>query len=279
MADDGVPGDDLAQLLRVERRGEREFAAELESFFGQAQSFDLLGRAALAASATCEGLPLAELRAAFLRPAPLGVALSFSVEALLDGPERACRRVRVAGETALAEVTASFARELAGPEFAPPLPEGLPKPEDLPSTLETARAEGWEPYAAGPIEFRRASGAWPGPPEGDSAPHLEWIRPRAALPAEPRLHAAALVLASHFYAHHSFERRLGAAFAPERCASFDHAVWIHRPARWDDWWLLESSCEVAHGGRALGQRRLFARDGRLLATALHSANTPPRSAG
>ena len=276
MAADGVPGGDLAQLLRIERRGEREFAAELESYFGQAQSFDLLGRAALAASATVDGLGLCELRASFLRPAPLGVALRLIVEPLADGPERAFRRVRVEAAAALAEVTASFAAELAGPEFAPPLPEGLPKPDDLPSTLETARAEGWERYAAGPIEFRRASGAWPGPPEGDSAPHLEWIRPRAPLPPEPRLHAAALVLASHFYAHHSFERRIGAAFAPERCASFDHAVWIHRPARWDDWWLLESGCEVARGGRALGQRRLFARDGQLLATALHSASAPTR---
>lgn len=272
MASDGVPGDDLARLLRIERRGEREFEAELESFFGQAQGFDLLGRAALAASATCEGLELCELRASFLRPAPLGVALRLQVEPLADGPERAVRRVRVESEAPIAEVTASFASELAGPEFAPPLPEGLPKPDDLPSTLETARAEGWERYAAGPIEFRRASGAWPGPPEGDAEPHLEWIRPRAPLPPEPRLHAAALVLASHFYAHHSFERRLGAAFAPERCASSDHAVWIHRPARWDDWWLLESRCDVARGGRALGQRRLFTRDGRLLATALHSAS-------
>ena len=122
MAADGVPGGDLAQLLRIERRGEREFAAELESYFGQAQSFDLLGRAALAASATCDGLGLCELRASFLRPAPLGVALRLIVEPLADGPERAFRRVRVEAGAALAEVTASFAAELAGPEFAPPLP-------------------------------------------------------------------------------------------------------------------------------------------------------------
>ena len=276
MAGDGVPGNDLAQLLRIERRGEREFAAELESYFGSAQPFDLLGRAALAAAETCGGLELTELRASFLRPPPAGVPLRFAVEPLFDAPERAFRRVRVGGDAALADVAVSFAAHLPGPEFAPPLPEGLPKADDLPSTFETARAEGWEPYAAGPIEFRRASGAWPGPPEGDAAPHLEWIRPRLPLPPEPRLHAAALVLASHFYAHHSFERRLGAAFAPERCASFDHAVWIHRPARWDDWWLLESRCEVARGGRALGQRRIFARDGHLLATALHSANAPLR---
>jgi acyl-CoA thioesterase-2 len=272
MPADGVPGNDLAQLLRVERLGEREFAAELESYFGSAQSFDLLGRAALAASATCEGLELCDLHASFLRPPQAGVSVRLAVEPLFDAPERAFRRVRVGGDAGLAEVTVSFAAQLPGPDFAPPLPDVLPKPDDLPSTLETARAEGWEAYAAGPIEFRRASGAWPGPPEGDAAPHLEWIRPRTPLLPEPRLHAAALVLASHFYAHHSFERRIGAAFAPERCASFDHAVWIHRPARWDDWWLLESSCEVARGGRALGHRRLFARDGRLLATALHSAS-------
>jgi len=276
MAENGAPGGDLARVLRIERRGPREFAAELEPWFGEPARFDLLARAALAACATCDGLELSELRASFLRPPPAGVALRLAVEALADAPERAFRRVRIGGDEAVAEVVASFAADGPGPELAPPLPAGLPKPEELPSTLELARAEGWETYAAGPIEFRRASGAWPGPPEGVAEPHREWILPRVALPAEPRLHEAALVLASAFYAHHSFERRLGAAFAPERCASFDHAVWIHRPARWDDWWLLESSCEVARGGRALGQRRIFARDGRLLASAAHSANTPMR---
>ena len=273
MAAPGAPGGDLARMLRIERRGAREFAAELEPYFGEAQRFDLLGRAALAACATCDGLALSEVRASFLRPPPAGVALRFAVEALADAPERAVRRVRIGGDEAVAEVVAGFAADGPGPEFAPPLPDCLPKPDELPTTLETARAEGWEPYAAGPIEFRRASGTWPGPPEGDAVPHREWIQPRVGLPAEPGLHAAALVLASAFYAHHSFERRLGAAFAPERCASFDHAVWIHRPARWDDWWLLESSCEVARAGRALGQRRVFARDGRLLASAVHCAST------
>ena len=276
MAAPGVPGGDLARMLRIERRGPREFAAVLEPYFGEAQRFDLLGRAALAACATCDGLELSELRASFLRPPPADVAVRLAVEPLADTPDRAFRHVRVGGDEAIADVVASFAADGRGPEFAPTLTDGLPKPEELPSTLETARAEGWEEYAAGPIEFRRAGGAWPGPPEGDAAPHREWIRPRIALPADPSLHAAALVFASAFYAHHSFERRLGAAFAPERCASFDHALWIHRPARWDDWWLLESGCEVARGGRALGQRRIFARDGRLLATAAHSANTPRR---
>lgn len=276
MAADGVPGNDLAALLRVDALGPLEFSAELENWFGGAQHCDLVARAALAASATCEALPLRELRASFLRAPPAGVALRLAVERLMDAPERAHRRVRVGGGEAIADVAVGFALDEPGPEFAPPLPDGLPKPEDLPTTHEQARAEGWEPYAAGPLEFRRASGAWPGPPEGDAAPHREWIRPRVPLPDAPRIHAAALVLASQFYAHHSFERRLGAAFAPERCQSFDHAVWIHRSARWDDWWLLESSCEVARGGRALGQRRIFTRDGRLLATAVHGANTPLR---
>jgi acyl-CoA thioesterase-2 len=186
MAADGVPGSDLARLLRIERRSEREFAAGLESYFGSTQRFDLLGRAALAAAETCAGLELSELRASFLRPPPAEVPLRFTVEPLFDGLERAFRRVRVDGDAALADVAVSFAAHLPGPELAPALPEGLPKPDDLPSTLETARAEGWERYAAGPIEFRRASGAWPGPPEGEDAPHLEWIRPRAPLPPEPR---------------------------------------------------------------------------------------------
>ena len=276
MAQTNVPGGDLACMLRIERSGGSEFTATLENYFGGAQQYDLLARAALAASETSGELPLVHLQATYLRPAPCSVPLRLTVESVDDGPGRALRRVRVAGEALFAEVTAGFASAGTGPDYEPRIPDGLPKPEDLPSTLEVAKREGWAEYAAGPIEFRRVNATWPPPPEERLAPHREWLRPRVPLPPDPRLHAAALAFASQFYSQWEFEWRTGPGFAHDRFAILDHSVWLHGPARWDDWLLVDASCDVSRGGRALGHRRLFARDGRLLASVTHAGRVEVR---
>lgn len=277
MAGRDSPGNDLGRMLRIERRSESEFTATLENYFGAAQQYDLLARAVLAASETAGKLPLVHLQAAYLRPTPFGVDLRLSVEPVDDGPNHALRRVRVAGDALFAEVTASFAASGTGPDWGPGLPDGLPAPEDLPSTLEVARREGWADYAAGPLEFRRVNPVWPPPPEERLSPHREWLRPRVPLPPDPRVHAAALAFASQFYSQWEFEWRAGPGFAHDRFTIFDHSVWIHEPARWDDWWLLDAVCEVSRGGRALGQRRIFARDGRLLASVAHAGRVATRA--
>ena len=43
------------------------------------------------------------------------------------------------------------------------------------------------------------------------------------------------------------------------------------PLRWDDWWLLETISQAAHAGRALSRRRIFTRDGRLVASSVEAA--------
>ncbi|MFI5314579.1 MAG: acyl-CoA thioesterase [Myxococcota bacterium] len=270
MAASEAPSFDLGRTLRVERVSAGEFTASLENAFGRAQLNDLLARAALAACETAGELPLVQLSATYLRPPPCSVALRLAVESLDDGAGQALRRVRVSGDALFAEVTASFARAGTGPDFGPPLPDGLPKPEDLPSTLEVARAECWEEYAAGPIGFRRVNRVWPPPPEERLSPHREWLRPRAPLPPDPRVHTAALAFASQFYSQWAFEWRTGPGFAHERFEILDHSLWVHGPVRWDDWWLLDAICDVSRGGRALAHRRIFARDGRLLASITHA---------
>lgn len=276
MAEANVPRGDLARMLRIERRAEGEFTAALENYFGAAQQYDLLARAALAASETSGKLALVHLQASYLRPPPCAVPLRLSVESVDDGPSHALRRVRVSGDALFAEVTAGFAPSGTGPDFAPRMPDGLPEPEDLPSTLEVAKREGWEEYAAGPIEFRRVNPVWPPPPEERLSPHREWLRPRIPLPPDARVHAAALAFASQFYSQWAFEWRTGPGFAQDRFAILDHSVWLHEPARWDDWLLLDAICDVSRGGRALGHRRLFARDGRLLATVTHAGRVAIR---
>ena len=274
------PTEVLAELLRVERVGDLEFGAVLESFWGASLRGDLLARAALAASATASGRELRSLHASFLRPAPPSVPLRLRVAVIDDGPEHALREVGVSGDAPLCRVVLRFGSAGAasgGPSYQDVAPDSaLAAPDTLPSTRETAEVEGWGDYAAGPLEFRRIGPLWPRESKGESRVHRAWLRPRAPLPDDPRVHVAALVFASEFYGHWGFERRVGPRFAPERLVALDHALWIHRAPRWDDWWLLEATSDVSVGGRALGRRAIYARKGELLASAAHEARIEER---
>jgi acyl-CoA thioesterase-2 len=267
------PSESLAGILRLERVREGEFTARFEDFWGASVGGDVLARAALAAASTCEGLQLHSLQASFLRPVPPGLRLGLRVEALAEGRDEAHRQVRIQNDDLLCQVVASFAAPGEGLGYQDVTPRAdLPAPEDLPSTLEQARAEGWAEYARGPIEFRRAHPrVWPDPTGERSGGHVEWMRPRAPLPGDPQLEMAALVFLAGFYSHWPFERRIGDAFAQDRFRPLDHALWVHRPLRWDDWWLMETISQVAHAGRALSRRRIFTRDGELVASTVESA--------
>ncbi len=273
MTDSASPGEALAEILRVEPLRNGEFTARFEDFWGNTVGGDVLARAALAAAATCEGLELHSLHASFLRPVPPGTRLALRVETLAEGCDGAHRQVRIEGEGLLCQVIARFAPAARGLGYQDARPVAdLPRPEDLPSTLEQAQAEGWTEYARGPIEFRRARpSVWPDPSGDTSGPHVAWMRPRSPLGDDPRLQTAALVFLADFYSHWPFERRVGRGFAVARFQTLDHALWVHQPARWDDWWLTETISEVAHAGRGLSRRRIFTREGRLIASTAQEA--------
>ena len=41
---------------------------------------------------------------------------------------------------------------------------------------------------------------------------------------------------------------------------------MHRPARWDDWWLITATSEIAAGGRAFTKREIYTQKGELIAS-------------
>jgi acyl-CoA thioesterase II len=49
-------------------------------------------------------------------------------------------------------------------------------------------------------------------------------------------------------------------------ATLNHAVWFHRPARLDDWLLLEQLAPIAHGYRAFCRGELRSPSGQLVAS-------------
>ncbi len=274
MSGSAGPRESFVEIFQIERVNDGEFVTRLEDFWGTPLGGDALARAALAAAASCAGLELQSLHANFVGPLPAEIPLRLRIQRLRDAKDPAIREIRIENDGLLCQLVANFARPGAGPSYQDVTPQAdLPAPEDLPSTREQAEAEGWSDFARGPIEFRRAQPrVWPDPSGQTSGGHITWVRPRTPLPDDPRLHMAALVFLADFYSHWPFERRIGRNFAYARFQPLDHALWVHRSVRWDGWWLLESTSEVGHAGRALSQRRIFTREGRLVASAAQAAS-------
>jgi acyl-CoA thioesterase-2 len=259
-------------MLVVEPADDGGFVATLEDYGGGSFGGDLLGRLVLAAARTCEGRELHSLHTYFLRPAPAGVPVAIRVERLREGRRLAQRRVELRHDgRLLCAMTTSFTSLGEGIGFQDVSADRVPAPEDLPSEAERARAEGWTDWAPGPLEWR-----WAGPPflrvePDEPAKWSGWVRPAAPLPGDSALHFAALAFLSDFFSHSAIARRLGLAAAPTWLVSLDHSVWAHRPVRWDEWWLVRTTTDVCHAGRALTRREVFARDGRLLASVAQEA--------
>jgi acyl-CoA thioesterase-2 len=216
--------------------------------------------------------PLCAAQSHFVGQAPPERPLRFTREALAASGSRV--EVHDAA-TPCASIMLRFGPETAGLRYQSLAADGgLPSPESLPSEAETAEREGWGPYAAGPIESRRIS---PVSPVKDDEPSvwLGWLRPKLALGDDLLLHHAALAFLSEYRSHWAVERRLGAAFQQTELTLLDHSLWVHRPLRWDDWWLVRTESEIAVGGRCLSRRAIATREGALVASAAwqHEART------
>jgi len=95
-----------------------------------------------------------------------------------------------------------------------------------------------------------------------------WMRMRAPMPDDPRLHRAALAYLSDMTIQEPILRAHGIPWSTRglKVASLDHAMWWHRPARVDEWMLYVQESPNARGGRGLATGRIYTRDGALAAT-------------
>lgn len=261
--------------LRLETTGEDVFTGTLESHGGAAFGGETFGLATLAATKTCPDRPVNSLHIHFLRPTPGDTPVEFRVERTRTGRRVAHRRVEVRrGDRVCALVVASFAAPAEGAvdfETAPFSPPA--EPETLPTEAEIARQEGWDDYWQEVTDWRWPSAPW-NTPAGTESQYQGWVRPTEKMPADPGLRAAALAYLSDFHSHLPVARVLGGSFEPVGYSSLDIVVWIHRDVVWDDYWLLTSIADVAHGGRATTRRSLHDRTGRLVATMMQEALIP-----
>ena len=131
----------------------------------------------------------------------------------------------------------------------------------------------WErerPIEMRPVDVSRYFSREPRPPE-----QYIWMRASGPLPPDDLpLHQCVLAYASDFslldttlIAHGKlmFDRDV-------QLASLDHALWLHRPFRADEWLLYAQDSPSSHGARGFCRGRFFTRDGTLIAMYRHRAH-------
>jgi acyl-CoA thioesterase-2 len=188
----------------------------------------------------------------FLRAGDDRLPLEIQVDRDRDGRSFSSRRVVISQQgTTIFTMSASFHLPEAGPdEQVPTMPDDVPEPESLaPSAI------------GGParvlVDIRNA-----GSVHGTTEPSRAWGRARGPLPEDPLVHSCVLINFSDVYTG------LPALPGTENHGgpSLDHAFWFHRPARLDDWVLMDLRPVSTGRGRGLYVGSFFDRRGVLVAS-------------
>jgi acyl-CoA thioesterase-2 len=284
---DGM-ADELLALLDLQDAGEGTFIGPpsgdgwIRVFGGQ-----LLGQALAAASFTVGETPCHSLHAYFLRPGKPGRPTEYEIAAMRDGQSFATRNVvGVQRDEVTFQLVASFQQQptgTPGPEHQLQMPD-VPPPESFPDEdtriaqmLEQAPDElKAQVSRKRPIEMIRtgALGLGADPKTGPSSgPTRTWMRTRGKLFDDPNLHRCALAYASDMGPIEPCLRATGGRFGDitMQVASLDHALWFHRPFRFDDWLLFSFESASVSAGRGFSRGSVFDREGRLVASVAQEA--------
>ncbi|MDX3383531.1 acyl-CoA thioesterase II [Streptomyces niveiscabiei] len=265
---------DLLDLEQIEEnifRGQSRSAVVPRVFGGQ-----VAAQALVAAGRTVPPDRLAHsLHAYFLRPGDPGAPIVYTVERLRDGRSFTTRRaVAVQHGRPIFALSASFQTYEDGLDHQTPMPPA-PDPETLPTSHQ--RLRGYAHLAPEVVErFLEAREAIDlryveEPPYGQFGeprePHSQvWFRTNGKLADDPLLHVVLATYVSDMTLLDSVllaHGRGGWAVGDVVGASLDHAMWFHRPFRADEWLLYDQESPSAHGGRGLGQARIYTQDGQL----------------
>jgi len=213
------------------------------------------------------------LHAYFLRPGDVTAPVEFHVERVRDGRSFSARNVRALQHNKeLFRMMASFQVPENGIEFTGSRMPDVPPPEAVSLTYnEFSRMNGESPEWDGesrPMDIRYINP--PSAPIGEAVlePQRVWLRVPEVLDDQWSVHFAALAylsdstLIDHVVLPHGRRWQDPALNG----ASLDHAMWFHQRARADEWLLFDQYVDATGHGRGLAHGRLFARDGRLVAS-------------
>ena len=270
--------DGLVALLDVEEidtdlyRGGRRPGGEGRVFGGQ-----VIAQALQAAQRSTDAPSVAHsLHAYFMRPGDERFPIIYRVQRDFDGRSFATRRV-VAMQKGkpILNLACSFQTPEEGLHHQDAMPD-VPAPDALTSEREMGAALG-DRMPAGlraflgrprPIELRPVNPRQMLTPEPREPSQAIWFRLVAPIGDDPALHRAVLAYASDFalLGTSTLPHGVNALTADMQTASLDHALWLHEPFRADAWLLYVTDSPWAGHARGFNRGRIFAADGRLVAS-------------
>lgn len=208
----------------------------------------------------------------FLRPGDASQGITIAVDRIHDGRSFSTRRSQAyQNGVPIFSMIASFQDEGPGVEHADPLPDGIPDPEELES--DELRVQGLPDdtmamLTGRAVDVRHVESPLYLPGTEKSPRQAVWMRMRAPLPDDPRLHRAALAYMSDMSIQESILRAHGLYWALPglKVASLDHGMWWHRAARVDEWLLYLQESPNARSGRGLATGRIYTQAGDLVAS-------------
>ncbi|HEX4015224.1 MAG TPA: acyl-CoA thioesterase domain-containing protein [Frankiaceae bacterium] len=272
--------DGLLDALVLKEIGEDRFAVAVEpDRFGRLFGGQLVAQALLAAAATVEGKPPHSLHAYFVEGGMPGVALELAVERVRDGRSMAARRVSVTQEGRdLLVLLASFHASPISPQLADP-PPNVPAPDatpllqhwvrESPPDVRPTAMRGWVKTPP-PVQMRLGEPLRFLGGDAASGTRSHWMKLPRGVGDDPLLHTALLAYASdYFLLDMAFRAHpLGLPASSFTSTSLDHALWFHRPVRFDEWVLHTQETVAISGDRGLVRGALHDAQGQLVATAM-----------
>jgi acyl-CoA thioesterase-2 len=263
---------DLEQLEQNLFRGVSPKDGWQRVFGGQ-----VLGQALVAATRTVPPERVCHsLHAYFLLPGDPTVPIIYDVERTRDGGSFTTRRVKGIqhGKTMFA-MSVSLQVAETNIDHQSTMPK-VPQPEELPNEKQLVEKfagdvpddirKYWQrerPIEMRPVDVSRYL------ERGSHAPEQSfWMRATGQLPDDLPLHQCVLAYASDFTLLDTALIAHGKLMFDHdvQMASLDHALWLHRPFRADEWLLYVQESPSAQGARGFCRGSVFTREGVLVAS-------------
>ncbi len=272
--------DELLDLLKLETiekkiyRGQSQDLGFRALFGGQ-----VMGQALSAAQETVsDDRFVHSLHSYFLRAGDATKPVVYEVESIRDGASFSTKRVQaIQNGNVIFYMTASFQQPEEGFNHQDTMPD-VPNPDAISSysdfisenqhALPKSMREKF--LAEKPIEIRPIQQYDWFKPEKRNSRSQSWFKTNGNLPDDLRIHTCMLAYASDFHFLPTALLPHGVShFSPNfQIATVDHAMWFHRPFRFDDWLLYCMDSPSASNGRGFVRGQIYNRQGELVASTM-----------
>ncbi len=274
---------DLPALLTLEAAGPGRWHSRFGDANRNGRSYggQLLGQAMMAGllESPADRAPTM-MQFLFLQGAVPEEAIFFDVTRLQDGKRFSSRHVRgsQSGGRMVLDAQVTCALALDAPEHetlcaapAGEQPEDLPGLGELPPGLlaEVTRLGGYSNDRKPSVDFRIPDAQAQLGERSAEARLRYWMKIAPALPDDARMHAAAFAYLSDWWVNFSSLGLHLRDIGDHKLyiASLNHAIWLHRGLRADQWMHVETTSPCGASGRGLSIARIHDQAGRLVASA------------